>query len=178
MAFRVLTGGITPAPGSGYERHMNRRYFYVGAAIAIVVLLLVNRQKAVDHEVLIRGVINDTIAAAEAQDLGGMLEHVSDRFRSGEMDKRGVKGLLFLELRRGAWRKIFLTSADIEVEAGADPKRARVILVAVLATGKEVHALEDVVPTNAGKYRFDLTFEREDEQTWRVTAATHERVAF
>lgn len=156
---------------------MSRKLIVAGLAFAVVIAIVLGRDSEVDHEALIRAVINRAIAATEAHDLPGILEHVSDRFSSREMDKKGLKGLLFVQLRRGAWRKVFLTDADIDLPEDEDPKTARVRLAAVLATGREIEDLEDVIPTNAAKYRFDLAFEREADDEWRVTAATYEQIA-
>jgi hypothetical protein len=123
-----------------------------------------------DPETRIRAVIAAVIAAAEQRDLGGIMKHVSRDFRSPELDRNELKGLLFVELRRGDWRRVVLVKTVVQL---ADTEHARVVLVALLASGDDVLALEDLLRTDADTYRFDVTMALEEDE-WRVTTAAYE----
>ena len=154
-----------------------RKLAFLSGIILVLALVVLSRRGNDDPEARIRAAINDGIEAAEAQDLSGVMEVVSERFKSRTMDRDQLKGMLFIQLRRGAWRRVFLTDAEITLGDEVPVTTAKVKLEALLASGKEVKTIEDVVPTNAAKYQFDLIFENEDD-TWRVVSAEYKRVVF
>ena len=157
---------------------MTRRNVGIVVVFAAAVGWFLTRSGNEDPADRIRAAIRRTIEAAESQDLGGVMDVISERFtaRNKGLDRDGVKGILFVQLRRGAWRTVFLTDAQIDVEEGPAPARAEVKLEALLAAGKEVKSVSDVVPTNAAKYRFELVFAREEDDEWRVIEADYKRL--
>lgn len=157
---------------------VSRRNVAIVAVLAVVSGWLLTRSDNEDPADRIRQAIRHTIEAAEAQDLGGIMDVVSKHFtaRNKGFDRDGLKGMLYFQLRRGAWRKIFLTDAEIDLDDSDTPTRAEVRLEALLAAGKEVKSITDILPTNAAKYRFDLVFAREDDDEWRVIAADYKQL--
>jgi len=80
---------------------------------------------------------------------------------------------VFVYVRRGDWRRIFLVDTSIELDG--DERGARVHTSAVLASGDDLESVTDVVPTNAATYKFDMRLECEDDDEWRVVSARYER---
>ena len=141
------------------------------AAIALV-LFFVMRRGPEDPEEQVRRTLEEAVKEVEARDLGALMDHVSERFKARSMDKRSLKGFMFMQLRRGDWRRVFLV--DTQIEIGASQQTAQVETGAVLATGENIERLEDVVPTDAGSYRFDIQMELEEDD-WRVVTVEYER---
>lgn len=136
-----------------------------GLAAAALVWLLTGGEPA-SPEARVRAALDSAVEAAEAQDLGGVLDVVSDRFHGRGYDKDRLKGMLFVQLRRGSWRKVVLTGTEVTL---ASPTVADVRTSAVLARG------EGLAPTNADRWDFGLTFEREDDGAWRIVRAEWKR---
>ncbi len=141
----------------------------LAAAIAALVWW---RSRPEDPEAQIRALLEEVVAAAERRDLGGILTHVSEGFRGQGMNRDQLKGLLFVELRRGAWRKVVLYQTEIAL--APDQRRAQVDTLALLAAGEQVKSLTDLVPTSGDQYRFRLELAREEDGVWRTTAASYE----
>ncbi len=141
-------------------------------AAVLVALLLRGREE--DAVTQVRRTLRHAVDAVENQDLGALMDKVSERFRGrGGMNRDGVKGVLFVQLRRGDWRRVFLVDTTIEVDD--DQRGARVRTGAVLASGDDLRSVVDVAPTNAATYEFDLRLELEDDDEWRVVSATYQR---
>lgn len=109
-------------------------------------------------EAQIRAVIERARQAAEARDVGGVMDAVSETFQTAPIDRRDLNQLVYYELHRGKWSKVYVL--DVDIELSADHKTAEVKLAAILAAGDG--ALKDLRPKDAGAWRFDLGFERED----------------
>lgn len=151
---------------------MRKLLILAGAAILVVfVAMKLRGGKRADPESEIRAALAAATAAAEAQDLKGVMAVVSRDFASTLGDRQTLNGFLFVELRRGAWQKVFLVGTRVAVDPGEPPTTAKVKTGVVLA-GANAQKPEDVLPGRGGIYQFDLDFVREDD-AWRVIGATY-----
>jgi ketosteroid isomerase-like protein len=117
-------------------------------------------------EEAIDATLDAMVAAAREGDLAGILEHVSERFHGHGMDRNQLKGMLFVELRRGRWTGVLLGDRKITLQ-GADA--ADVSARLLLAQG------QSALPDRADAYRVTLEMALEDDGAWRVTTARWER---
>lgn len=143
------------------------------ALVLVLGVILLLKRKPSDPEAEIRAALQRAAEAAERQDVGGVMEIVSERFKGrGGMDHAEARRYVFAALRMGAWRRVFLirTTVHLDGDRAADVKTH-----AILARGEKVEKPEDVVPTNAETLRFDLRFEKEDGK-WRTVSGEYERV--
>jgi hypothetical protein len=150
------------------------RPYLILAALVIVVGIIayaLSGGSEDDPEAQIREAIEEAVEAAQERDLGALMDRVSERFASRGMDRDALKGLLFVQLRRGDWRRVFLVNTEIDIDPS--DTTARVRTAAVLATGDQTLDLEDLMATDAGAYEFDLSFALEEDEVWRVTAASY-----
>ncbi len=144
-------------------------------AVAVIAFVLL-RDEPKSPEAQVRASLALAVEAAEKQDLGGLMELVSLRFKSGDLDRNAIKGILFVELRRGSWRRVYLVDTEVEVAAGE--RQAQVRTGALLTAGGAMESLAEVVPKDAGAYRFAIGMAKEDDDTWRVVSTTYEQVPF
>ena len=136
------------------------------AAIAAGVALRLGRQPPSD-EALIRKLLDDAARAAEEKRVGDAIEPVSERFRGGGLDRRGVKKLVAFHVLRGEWVSVWIAGARIAV--AGDAARANVDAVLARASGKG-KALEALLPGEATAHRFACRLEREGDG-WRIVEA-------
>lgn len=140
------------------------------ATVAIVIVaVVVMRPDPADPEDQVRQTLAEAVDAAERRHVGDLMELVSESFKAEGMTRDTIKGVLFIQFRRGDWSRVFLVDTHIEIRG--DAREARVRTGAILATGEKVDTLEDVVPTAAGSYRFDIMMAKEEDGVWRVTTA-------
>jgi len=104
-------------------------------------------------------------------------EFLSDRFNSlgeGERATREeVKRLLAMELLRGQWVSVTISSARVVV----DGTRARAHVDAVLGRAADrSKGLAALLPGEASAHRFRLDLEEEGD-TWRVVTASWRRIS-
>ncbi len=150
---------------------MTRRTFAVAgalaaAAVGAVVASRLGRAPPSDEE-RIRALFDDAARAAEAQRVSDAVEGVSERFRGGGLDRRGVKQLVAFHVLRGEWVSVSVAGARIAVAGDA----ARATVDAVLARGSgKGKALEALVPGEATAHRFACRLEREPAG-WRIVEA-------
>lgn len=124
-------------------------------------------------EQIVRGQITAALDAAREKDLGDVFDDVADDF-SGPRGatlretKRTVAGYLL----RPGWMTVFAPRVDV-----APPEdgivRARIELV--VARGRPVEELEDVLPTNADRFTVRTT-SRQVDGAWRFSSAEVDRV--
>jgi hypothetical protein len=101
----------------------------------------------------------------------GVLADVAADFRGpGGLDavecRRLVRGLL----SRSGWVRVLERELEVEVEGDA----ARVAVEVVAVAGREVKALEDLLPTEGELHRFELDWVRRNG-AWAMTRAAHRR---
>lgn len=137
------------------------------AAIAAIAVVAIRRGEPSSDKALIRALFDEAARAAEEKRVGDAVEGVSERFRGGGLDRRGVKQLVAFHVLRGEWVSVSVSGAAIEVDGDA----ARATVDAVLARGSgKGKALEALVPGEATAHRFACRLEREPEG-WRIVEA-------
>jgi len=136
------------------------------AAAAALLALRLGREPPSDEE-RIRALFDDAARAAEEKRVGDAVEGVSERFRGGGLDRRGVKQLVAFHVMRGEWVSVSVAGARIAVSG--DAARANVDAVLARGSGKG-KALDALVPGEASAHRFACRLEREPDG-WRIVEA-------
>jgi hypothetical protein len=151
---------------------MSRRTVAIAAvaiaavAVALAAVRLLGGEEPTDEQ-RIRALFEDAARAAEERRVGDAVVGVSERFRGGGLDKRGVKQLIAFHVLRGEWVAVSVAGARVAVEGA----RARAAVDAVLARGSaRGKSLAALLPGEASAHRFDCALERE-EDGWRVVEA-------
>lgn len=125
------------------------------------------RSGADSPEARIRTTIVRAEALAEAKDLGGLKNLISDAYRDdGGQDKRAILGLLFLQFRRNASIHLLTRIDHIEIQQA----QATATVFTAMA-GRPILGVDDLPALRADLYRFDLTLV-DERGTWRVTKST------
>ncbi len=128
--------------------------------------ILFTREAPKTPEEAIDQVLDEMAQAARDKDLGGILEHVSERFRGEGQTRDQLKGMLFIQLRQAGWAGVWLTERQITLQS---PALADVQTKALLARGSSL------LPSNADAYDLTLGFALEDTDAWRVVRARWQR---
>ena len=135
-------------------------------AVAAAAVLLAACSRNQPDEAQIRSLISDAVRAAEEKQVDRVVRGVSETFRSGDVDRRGVKQLVAYHVLRGSW--VALTVSGDHVVVDGDSASAVVDLVMV--RGGAGRTLPELLPEQASVYRFTLKLARESEG-WKVTTA-------
>lgn len=138
----------------------------LAAALAAIVALRLGRAPPPD-EALVRALFDDAARAAEEKRIGDAVAGVSERFRGGGLDRRGVKQLVAFHVLRGEWVSVTVSGASVAV--AGDAARANVDAVLARGSGKG-KALDALVPGEATAHRFACRLEREPDG-WRIVEA-------
>lgn len=140
----------------------------LGAVLAFAVVLFTGGDPSTPEE-MIRAAMSDMASAAGDKNLQGILAHISEDFREdgGGMDYDRLRGLLFVQLRRGTWTRVILydTQVSMQSETLADVRTR-----AFLARG------DGPLPSNADGWEIDLIFEKENDGRWRVISGGYKSV--
>lgn len=143
---------------------MNR---FVGAVPALCLAMTAACSKQESPESRVRATIATAVQAAEANDSAGVLAIVSPRYVDADgRDRRAVEGLLRLYLLRH--RPLYLYTRVPSVTFERDDRVDAVVYAAM--AGARVDAPAEIARLSATLYRFDLTFELEQDE-WRLRAA-------
>ncbi|GHG74680.1 hypothetical protein [Comamonas sp. JC664] len=146
----------------------------VGGGLALLaagaVLYFWPQQEVTVEEAIRRQVVVMT-REAEEKNVGGVMEHVSERFRSngtGGMTKREVRGILTGQVLRGQWVRVFMTNLEVrEVSPTEGEFQARFIF-----GRSQAEKLEDLSADSVlSAYRIEGAFEKEEDGEWRVVRA-------
>lgn len=130
-------------------------------ALVAVGLALVSCGKELTDEEKIEALIRDAAEKAEAKDIRGVLQYVSESYKDKEgNDRDQIKGLLFVYFH--GYEKIGIFVRDIEVEVNGDNASA---VVKLIFTGGA-----EIIPDSGSGYVLDLKLKRE-EGDWRVVRA-------
>jgi ketosteroid isomerase-like protein len=128
--------------------------------------------KGVTEEDMVRQVVADVAEAAEKKDLKGIMRHVSKDYNDDKgNDYDGAKGIVFYQFLRSPKVSVFVRGVEVEVKED----RALVNTKVVLARGKEVKKIEDIIPEDAAGYRFSVVFRKEDGD-WKALSAMWDNV--
>ena len=152
-----------------------KRLYLLGLSALIVTLLLSPAcKKPVSEEDRIKTMINETAKLAEAKDIKGVLEHISEDYKDPEgNDHNAVKGLLFVYFQQ--YEKVGLFVRDIQVTVEGDEAEAQVKVI--LTGGEDPETIGDVVPASAGGYLLDLKLLNEGGE-WMVVRGTWTDIGF
>lgn len=140
---------------------------FLGAIFALCLTVTGACSKPETPEARVRAAIAAAVQAAEANDTAGVLTIVSPRYADDAgRDHRAVQALLRLYLLRH--RPLYLYTR-VPMVAFARDDRAEAVVYAAMA-GTRVDAPAELARLSASLYRFDLTFELEQDE-WRLRAA-------
>lgn len=149
----------------------------VGLVLALLagglVLVFWPRSEPPVQEAITRKIIEMT-RAAEQKDVSGVMEGVSDRFKSGQgWGKDQVKGVLVAQVLRGQWLRIFHT--DLEVtEVSPTQGDFSVRFIFARSEAQQLEQLGQDAVLNA--WQVEGTFEKEQDGQWRVVVARNRRL--
>ncbi len=136
-------------------------------AVAIVAALAVGAWlswPAPTEEDRVRAVVHAIVDAAESGDVGDVLAHVSENYRTGDAGKPELRALLTAQfLGRGP---ITVLPGDVAVDI--DGERAHASFDALLAEGSR--DWKEVFPVKADGWHLEVSFAREGED-WRIVSA-------
>jgi hypothetical protein len=138
----------------------------LAGVLAAAAALRLGRAPPADED-LVRALFEDAARAAEEKRVGDAVAGVSERFRGGGLDRRGVKQLVALHVLRGEWVSVSIAGARVAVEGDVARANVDAVLARGGARGKTLAAL---VPGEASAHRFACRLERE-EGGWRVVEA-------
>ncbi|HLL04684.1 MAG TPA: hypothetical protein VK539_29130 [Myxococcaceae bacterium] len=149
----------------------------VGLVLALLagglVLVFWPRSEPPVQEAITRKIIEMT-RAAEQKDVSGVMDGVSDRFKSGQgWGKDQVKGVLVAQVLRGQWLRIFHT--DLEVtEVSPTQGDFSVRFIFARSDAQQLEQLGQDAVLNA--WQVEGTFEKEQDGQWRVVVARNRRL--
>lgn len=123
-------------------------------------------------EQIVRGQIDAAVAAARGKDVGDVFRDVADDFDGPRgADRRESKRMVAAQLLRPGWVSVFAPRVDVSPpEDGA----VRATVELVVARGRPVERLEDVLPTNADRFTLRTT-SRQVDGAWRFVAGEIDR---
>ncbi len=129
---------------------------------------------AKSDEDLVKEVVRQAIEAANEKKAKGVLLHATEDFRgprnrNAQECRRILLGFFFQE----KWLWVFERKLDVEVKG----KTATAALEAILARGKPITEVKDIVPTNATNLLFELELKKTDEG-WRFHKAKYHQKPF
>lgn len=130
--------------------------------------------KKTPDEDIIRAHVQAALTAVNEKKPADVVEHAADDFKGPRKadlreTRRTITGFL---LTRG-WVRALERKLDVTVEGDT----AHVDLEVVLAEGKAIEKIEDVVPTNATVLDVDLDLERRDDE-WLFVRGEYRHVRF
>ncbi len=146
----------------------------VGLVLALLagglVLVFWPRSEPPVQEAITRKIIEMT-RAAEQKDVSGVMEGVSERFKSGQgWGKDQLKGVMVAQVLRGQWLRIFHT--DLEVtEVSPTQGDFSVRFIFARSDAQQIEQLGQDAVLNA--WLVEGTFEKEADGEWRVVRASH-----
>ncbi len=144
------------------------------AALAVVAVLLLWPREVAPEEQVRRNVVK-MARAAEAKELGGITEHISESFKgAGGVDKNGVKGILLREVFRGTWTRVFVVGMETRA-VSPDEVAFQGRFIFGRSDAKELKDLAKNSEMEA--FVIEATARRESDGELRFTTATYRRAA-
>ena len=151
--------------------------------IAVVVLVglagaiwLARRSPSLSPEARIRARFDEAARAAEKRRADEVVEILSERFGGGgegmRADRDEVRRMLALELLRGQWVSVSVTSARTIVDGSRARSNVDVLMSRSEDRRKGIAAL---LPGEAAAHRFELELE-EEKGEWRVVSGTWRQI--
>ncbi|MBI5190634.1 MAG: hypothetical protein HZA22_08150 [Nitrospirae bacterium] len=148
--------------------------------IPYILLILLLAVSAVLHgcggeqtdEDLIKAAIQEMAEGAEAKDLGRVKGHISDGYKDpAGNDYQALKGIMAFYFMQPESINVFLRRQEVEIRDGKGYATVR----AVISRGAKAESVTDLVPSEAGGFIFDFTFEKEGGD-WMLTSAIWRQV--
>lgn len=126
----------------------------------------------------IRALLTGAAQAAERREPGEVAALLSERFRGGErgepLGRDEARRLVAMELLRGQWVSVSLTSSEVIV----DGARARANVDALLSRAADRRkGLAALLPGEAAAHRFRMELHLEVDGRWRVVSADWHRIS-
>lgn len=145
------------------------------AAIVLVKLLLPARPRGPEER--IRAMFDAVAKAAQEREVDEVVEVLSERFTARNAEwhasRDEIRRLIGLELLRGQWVRVGISSAEIVV----DGKRAKASVDALLSRSEDRgKGLGALLPGEASVHRFGLDLEEEQDGEWRVVSGTWRQI--
>lgn len=124
--------------------------------------------KKENDEDLVKAVIRKAVDAANEKSAKGVVEDAAESFVGPrKANKREARRILMGFFLRKGWIKAFERKLEVTIDSETE---ASALLEVVLAEGKEVKALKDVLPTNGTVLEFKLKLRKIDDDWKFVTA--------
>lgn len=142
------------------------------AALALGYVLLLKPPPPADE--LIRQKVVRMVRAAEAKQLGEVMEQISPRFRTRDgMSRDELKGFLAGQLFRGTWVRIFLVDMDVRVTSATTAEFSGKFIFG----RSNAKQLKDLAKDSVmSAYQIDAQVERESDGEWRFVEASYREI--
>ncbi len=165
IAQRELHWSVMTRGGAQRRARTFARRLFTMAWLALLAASAAACQSGDDSpEAKVRLTIARAEAFAEAKDLAGLKDLVSDAYRDDAgQDKRAILGLLFMQFRRHESIHLLTRIDRVDVQ----PPQATATVFTAMA-GRPIPSADDLPSLRADLYRFDLTLV-DERGTWRVT---------
>ena len=135
-------------------------------------LTLSSCSKGVSEENRLKAIVNEVAEAAQNKDIDEIRKHISKSYRDQEgNDYDGVRRILLYHFIRAETVSVFVRSTDVEIKGDTALVKAN----AILARGKEVKSIKDIIPESAAGYRFEVIFKKENKD-WKVVSGSWQDV--
>ena len=122
----------------------------------------------------VKSVVRAAMEGANEKRVTKVVENALDNFEGPRgADLRDSRRLLTGYFLQQGWLRVF--EQDLAVQIEGDVAHAQ--LEVIMARGKPVEKLEDVLPKQASKYRFELDLEKTDGD-WKFRRAKAEQLPF
>jgi hypothetical protein len=142
----------------------------LGLATAALVFLLWPRSEPSAEELIERQVLQ-MARAAEKREVGPILEHISERFRSQQgWGKQELKGVLAAHLLRGQWVRVFTVNTEVKL---LGPDEARFSGQFVFGRSQAERPQDLPKGSEIRAYDIEGTLAREQDGEWRFVSAKH-----
>ncbi len=141
---------------------------------ALAAWLLWPAKKHSPEQVIVREV-NRMVDAAEKRDVGGVVEYVSERFRTtdGSMDRQQLKGFLAAQMLRGEWVRVWAVKLEPTVTS---PTTANLVGTFVFGRANAASVKELPQASVFGQYEITGALELEQDGIWRFVSASYRPV--
>jgi hypothetical protein len=145
------------------------------AAVTGAAVLLLWPTREVPEEEQVRRRVVQMVAAAEKKDVGGMMEGVSEAFRSqqGGWDKPALRGVMVGQVLRGEWVRII---SDLEPPTRVAEGEVQVRGRFIFARSQTADLAELARQSTFTAYQIDALFRREADGQWRAVSASHRQL--
>ncbi len=157
---------------------MNSKILIIAAAVIIGIVGYFLFSDSMSEEDKIRAVITHTAEAAGNKHLNDFLAHVSDTFsgpeQTGKSELSNFMRMIFLRNKK---IKVTIHEVKVELEEGAATAKATIVAtVSAIAKGESVTS-GPVEGFNKETNRFEVFFEKEEDQ-WMIVKAGHSETKF